>query len=289
MTIFGLSVFLHLYKIVRMDHYASIQKVIEHIVRNKLHDRSLAQIAAHMGISERRLERLFTQWAGVSPTQFGRYLSLQYAKEIIEHENTLQTAVRTGLSSAGRLHDLFIDIEAVTPGEYKSGGVGLHITYSFLQSLFGLCLIGSTRRGVCAVLFCDSEAEGLRDLRDRFPEATLEHATAALHAPVAEYLSGQIPTKKMRLHLRGTNFQVKVWEALLTIPEGKLRTYGTLAKSLGNPRSARAVGSAVGGNPIGYIIPCHRVLKATGEVGGYHWGADRKRTMLAYEALRKNV
>ena len=270
-----------------MDHYVSIEKVIDPIVRHKLHDRTLAQIAADMHVSERHLQRLFTQWAGVSATQFLRYLSLQHAKKLLRQGDTvLTTAVRSGLSSGGRLYDLFMDIEGVTPGQYKSGGTQLEISYAFTQSIFGLCIIGATEHGVCAVLFCATKEAGTTALQERFPHARLRKRTTSLHEPVIAYLQGIAPDTKIRLHLRGTNFQVKVWEALLSIPEGQLCTYGTLAQRIGHPKSARAVGTAIGENPIGYLIPCHRVLRASGELGGYHWGPQRKQTMLAYEALR---
>lgn len=241
-----------------------------------------------MGISKRHLERLFKAWAGISPKQFGQYMRLQYAKQVLKEVNTLQAATRSGLSSQGRLHDLFVTIEAMTPGEFKQQGAGLSIAYSFTQSPFGLCLIASTPRGICAVLFCNTKKEGTKDLRRRFPHAVFTETRQTLHGVVADFLAGIKPKRPITLHLHGTNFQVKVWEALLSTPEGTLTTYSALAQRIKKPNAARAVGTAIGENPIGYLIPCHRVLRASGEIGGYHWGIERKQTMIAFEALRKN-
>lgn len=273
-----------------MDQYTSIKQVIEHIIEHKLSARSLDEIAKSMGMSSGHLQKLFTKWVGISPKQFGRYLSLEYSKELLKQDrSTLETTVGAGLSSGGRLHDLFVDIEAMTPGEYQNHGDNLSIHYSSFPTRFGLCLVASTSRGICNILFCENEAEGLNDLTTRWPKARIEKKVEAAHTSVQEYFETMTPASKIKLHLAGTNFQIKVWEALLAIPEGGITSYGRIAKDIGYPEFSRAVGSAVGENPVGYLIPCHRVLKATGEISGYHWGVSRKRVMLAYEAMRKEL
>mgnify|MGYP001608754696 FL=1 len=270
-----------------MDHYTSIKAVVEHIVENKLSSRSLDEIAESMQMSPGHLQKLFTKWVGISPKQFGRYLSLEYAKELLrENQNSMQASIRSGLSSGGRLHDLFVDIEAMTPGQYQNQGENLTIRYSAFETKFGSCLVASTDRGICNILFF--EEDGVRELRARWPKANLIEETQPSHEQVRNYFSNIAPESKIKLHLAGTNFQIKVWEALLSIPEGNISTYGEIAKQLGHPDMSRAVGTAIGDNPVGYIIPCHRVLKSTGEISGYRWGVPRKRVMLAYEAMQRD-
>jgi len=271
-----------------MDHYASMEKVIAHIVERKLEAKPLEEIAASMGMSPGHLQKLFTRWVGISPKQFGRYLSLEYAKELLGEHGSLDTAVKAGLSSGGRLHDLFVDIEAMTPGEYRNQGASLALRYSTFPTRFGACLVASTGRGITNVLFSDSPEDAAQELRARWPKASLARKADPSHASVRKYLQGLAPQSKIKLHLRGTNFQIKVWEALLSIPEGSANTYGRVAERAGCPNSSRAVGAAIGENPVGYLIPCHRVLKSTGEISGYRWGVARKRAMLAYEAARRD-
>jgi AraC family transcriptional regulator of adaptative response/methylated-DNA-[protein]-cysteine methyltransferase len=270
------------------DRYEAVKSVIEHIVSHKLDSHPLEELAASLGVSSGHLQKVFTAWAGITPKQFGRYLSLQYAKDLLaENKSTLQASVETGLSSPGRLHDLFVDIEAMTPGDYQDGGADLVIEYSIFGTRFGLCLVASTPRGVCNILFADTEEELVSDLASRWPNATLVRERTVFHAEIESYFEGMTPASKIKLHLHGTNFQIKVWEALLAIPEGRIATYGDIARRLGDKNLARRVGGAVGENPIGYLIPCHRVLKSTGEISGYHWGVTRKRAMLGFEALRR--
>jgi AraC family transcriptional regulator of adaptative response/methylated-DNA-[protein]-cysteine methyltransferase len=269
-------------------HYQTVQVVIEHIVANRLHAQPLDEIAAALGMSPGRLQKVFVAWAGISPKQFGRYLSLQYSKELLAGKSgTLEASAKAGLSGTSRLHDLFVDIEAMTPGEFKAQGEGLSIRYSIFDTRFGDCLVASTDRGICAVLFGDSKDDVVADLHSRFPKAKIVRKADASHAAVRDYFAGIAPSSKIKLHLSGTNFQVKVWEALLSIPDGHISTYGEVARRMGDPKLSRAVGMAIGDNPIGYIIPCHRVLKSTGQISGYRWGVGRKRAMLGYEALRK--
>ena len=274
--------------VMKPDAYQTITSVIEHIIEHKLESRSLKEVAASFGVSPGHLQKIFTTWVGVSPKQFGRYLSLQYAKEKLATGcSTEDTTLKTKLSSSGRLHDLFVDIEAMTPGEFKDGTLAIY--YETFNSPFGICLVASTDKGICNILFADSKQAVTKELRSRWPHANLQNVKGlSLHKPVIDFISGINPKKKIKLHLRGTNFQLKVWEALLSIPEGQLSSYGEVASVACDRKMARAAGSAIGDNPIGYLIPCHRVLKSTGEISGYHWGVPRKRAMLTYEALRTN-
>lgn len=250
---------------------------------------SFEDMANSLNMSIARLQKVFVEWAGVGMKQFERYQSLQRSKELLkQNKSMLETSFRAGLSGSGRLHDLFVDIEAMTPGEYKKKGEGLLIKYSFFDTRFGICLVASTERGICNVLFCDSEKAGSSDLYRRWPKATLIKKQQPEHALIEKYFKGISPHSKIKLHLCGTNFQIKVWEALLSIPEGNVASYGDVAAQIGNKKMSRAVGTAIGSNPIGYIIPCHRVLKSTGEIGGYRWGVERKRAMLGWEAGRKS-
>ena len=263
-------------------------QIIERIVEHKLEQRPLEEIAAAAGMSPGHLQKLFTAWVGVSPKQFGRYLSLEYAKELLrDRHSSLATATKAGLSSGGRLHDLFVGVEAMTPGEYADGGRNLTLRHAAFPTPFGSCLAAATGKGIAAILFFDDEAEGIEDLRSRFPNAALEKGDSPFHAPVRDYFATLNPSKKIKLHLAGTNFQLKVWEALLSIPEGGASSYGRIAERIGLPAQSRAVGAAVGANPVGYLIPCHRVLKSTGQISGYRWGVARKRAMLAHEAARR--
>ncbi len=273
-----------------MNHYYTIKKAIEHLVAAHKHPVSFNELAKALHLSPGHLRTVFMDWAGISPKQFERYLTLEYAKTLLaEHKNSQQTTHLAGLSSGGRLHDLFIDIEAVTPGEYQTEGKNLTIYYSTFGTRFGQCLVASTEKGVCNILFFDQLADGIADLRSRWPKAGLLNRRQQAHTVIQNYFAGLQPTTKIKVYLHGTNFQIKVWEALLSIPEGAVTSYGEIAKHLGDRGLAQAVGGAVGENPIGYLIPCHRVLKSTGEISGYHWGIDRKRAMLLYEAAKKEV
>jgi AraC family transcriptional regulator of adaptative response/methylated-DNA-[protein]-cysteine methyltransferase len=214
---------------------------------------------------------------------------LQYSKELLaQNKTTTKTSAKAGLSSSGRLYDLFVDIEAMTPGEYQNQGEHLTLNYSLFETRFGLCLVASTPRGICNILFSDSEKALVADLNARWPKAKLISKKVAPHREIESYFKGITPKSNIKLHLYGTNFQLKVWEALLSIPEGSIATYGDIAKKIGNKKASRIVGGAIGSNPVGYLIPCHRVLKSTGEISGYRWGVERKRAMLGYEAVRKN-
>jgi AraC family transcriptional regulator of adaptative response/methylated-DNA-[protein]-cysteine methyltransferase len=267
-------------------HFNRIAEAIHFLRENFLRQPSLDEVAARVYCSPDHFQRVFTEWAGVSPKKFMQYLSLGYAKSLLRgHGTTLfDAAVETGLSGTGRLHDLFIHIEAMTPGEWKAGGM-LTIHSHFAETPFGNALVAATERGICHLAFVEDEATGLANLRTTFPAAIHSsgsniHTEAALRFFSRE--SQDLP--RLKMHLRGTSFQLKVWEALLKIPTGGLTTYGSLAASLGQPGAARAVGSAVGDNPVAFLIPCHRVIQRSGALGGYAWGPARKGAMLGWEA-----
>jgi AraC family transcriptional regulator, regulatory protein of adaptative response / methylated-DNA-[protein]-cysteine methyltransferase len=273
-----------------MNNYYIIAQAIEYLTLHQKENISLDQLAKYMGLSPAHLQKTFTAWAGVSPKQFQRFLSIQYAKEQLKNNTTYHTSLLTGLSSGGRLHDLFVDIIAMTPGEYKNYGQDLVIEYSIHDSNFGQYLIASTTKGICNVLFLDSLDNAQEVLQGRFKNAKIVNAFNLIHQPVIDFFDNKKNNKKIKLHLQGTNFQLQVWKALLTIPDGDITTYGTIAKTIreASPFASRAVGTAIGDNPVGYIIPCHRVLKSTGAISGYRWGVIRKQAILGYEASHKN-
>jgi AraC family transcriptional regulator of adaptative response/methylated-DNA-[protein]-cysteine methyltransferase len=239
------------------------------------------------------MQRLFTRWAGISPKRFSQALALEYAKDLLRtSRNLLDATWDAGLSSGGRLHDLFVHLEAVTPGEYRSGGAGLRINAGFHQTPFGEALLATTERGVCGLTFIDRDRDAaMRDLEARWPGASIVEKPRAT-APVARRVfraleirdpAGLVP---LSLLVRGTNFQVRVWNALLRIPIGSVASYEDVAAAAGAPRAVRAVGTALSRNPVAFLIPCHRVIRGTGAIGGYRWGLERKRAMLAWESGR---
>jgi AraC family transcriptional regulator, regulatory protein of adaptative response / methylated-DNA-[protein]-cysteine methyltransferase len=245
----------------------------------------LEELAINAGMSSSHFQKTFTEWAGVSPKQFQRYLTLEFAKiSLKKGQNNLKTSIDTGLTGTGRLHDLFVDIEAMTPREYGSGGENLTVSYSVQDSDFGRYLVASTEIGVCLVVFIDS-SNPLDLLRERFPKAKFISRQTDLQQPVIQYFAHTKPLTKIKLHLYGTNYQLQVWRALLSIPEGQITSYGKIATTLGDSSgiASRAVGTAVGKNPIACIIPCHRVLKSTGQISGYRWGVVRKQAILGKE------
>lgn len=267
------------------QHYQLMEQAIRYIEANVRRQPELEEIASAIGLSEYHFQRLFTAWAGISPKRFMQFLTKESAKELLNRsENLLDTTHQVGLSSLGRLHDLFVSTEAVTPGEYKSQGAGVSIHYGIHVTPFGKCLIATTERGICHLGFVDgSEGKSIDTLVEHWKQATMIEdfkTTAPLVNRI--FLNGQ-SDDKLKLHLRGTNFQIKVWEALLNIPTGTLTTYEHIAARIGNPRAVRAVGSAVGDNPVAYLIPCHRVIRKSGEFGNYLYGSARKKAILARE------
>ena len=268
-----------------LQHYKLIEQAIEYIEANVQHQPELEEIATAVGLSEYHFQRVFTRWAGISPKRFMQFLTKEHAKELLnESENLLDTTHRVGLSSLGRLHDLFVTTEAVTPGEYKSQGAGLNIHYGIHPTAFGKCLIATTERGICHLGFVDgSEGKAIDYLVDEWKQANMIEDYKTTAPLVTRIFSEGKPDTQLNLHLRGTNFQIKVWEALLNIPTGAVTTYEHIAQKIGNPRAVRAVGSAVGDNPIAYLIPCHRVIRKSGEFGNYMYGSARKKAILAKE------
>ena len=275
------------------QHYQLIEQAIQYIEANVQRQPELEEIASAIGLSEYHFQRLFTHWTGISPKRFMQFLTKEHAKELLDKsENLLETTHQVGLSSLGRLHELFVTTEAVTPGEYKTGGTGLTIRYGIHPSPFGKCLIAATERGICHLGFVQtSEGNAIDDLVSVWKAAKMIEdykATAPLVTRIFSGLDPQNtppgqPQQPLKLHLRGTNFQIKVWEALLTIPTGAVTTYEHIAAQIGNPNALRAVGTAVGHNPIAYLIPCHRVIRKSGEFGNYFYGSARKKVILARE------
>ena len=252
---------------------------------------TLTQIAAQAGLSDFHFQRLFSRWVGLSPKKYVQYLTLQRAKALLEGSRTvMDTAYAVGLSGSSRLHDLFVSIEALTPGEYRRRGAGVKIHYGFHDCAFGDCVVLQTQRGVCGLAFVgDKDREqALAALTRGWEQAELEHDPSSTAATVRRIFSAHsdsdsLQDEPIRLWLRGTGFQIKVWEALLKIPSGALTSYKDLADRIDCPHSARAVGNAVGANPIAYLIPCHRVIHRSGMIGGYRWGVGRKLAMLSRE------
>jgi len=269
------------------EDYLRIEQAIVYLENHYKEQPSLEEVAANIGLSGYHFQRLFTRWAGVSPKRFLQFLTKEGAKDLLDRsENLLDTTHQVGLSSLGRLHDLFVTTEAVSPGEYKSRGEGVTIQYGIHLTPFGKCLIGLTERGVCHLSFVQgSEGDAIDNLVRGWKEARMVEdyrATAALVGPIFG-LRFDTRIKPLTLHLRGTNFQLKVWEALLNIPAGAVTTYGGLAERIGQPAASRAVGTAVGHNPIAVLIPCHRVIRKAGEFGNYRYGTLRKKALLARE------
>lgn len=265
--------------------YGRIRDAIRYLVANAERQPELAELADALHLSESRLQRLFTRWAGVSPKRFLQHLTCEAAKARLGEQALLPLSHELGLSGGGRLHDLFVTLEAMTPGEYRNGGAGLAIEWSVEASRFGLVLVARTARGVCAAQFVADEMEAMAWLSRRWPKAALRYVPgggAAVAAAMFEPLraDGQTP---LALRVQGSNFQIQVWRALLSIPYGGFASYGQIAAAVGRPRAARAVGSAVGANPVAWLIPCHRVIRAEGALGEYRWGAERKVELIGWE------
>ncbi|HEY0245389.1 MAG TPA: methylated-DNA--[protein]-cysteine S-methyltransferase [Mucilaginibacter sp.] len=270
--------------------YNRIAEAIDYLKLNYKQQPTLEQAAEHVNLSPFHFQRMFKTWAGVTPKQFLQYLSVEHAKSILKDKQAslFDTAYETGLSGTGRLHDLFIKVEGMTPGEYKNGGEQLHINYSFAESAFGTIIVASTTKGICYMAFADNGYdEAFAELQQRFPNAAYNNFLDRIQQN-ALYIFTQDWSKlsEIKLHLKGTPFQLKVWETLLKVPMGGLTTYSSIAGDLQNPKAFRAVGSAVGDNPVAFLIPCHRVIKSTGEIGQYHWGSQRKNAMIGWEASK---
>lgn len=266
------------------EDYTRVEQAIRYLENNALRQPGLAEVAAHVGLSEYHFQRLFTRWAGISPKRFLQFLTKENAKALLARTSVLNATYEAGLSSPGRLHDLLVQTEAVTPGEYRSGGAGVDIAYGFHPTPFGECLLAVTGRGICFLGFVESgHSSALEELRLNWPNAALTESPART-APLVEKIFSPQPGSTLTLHLNGTNFQIKVWEALLRLPPESVTTYQGLARQIGAPGAARAVGNAVRRNPVAYLIPCHRVLRQVGKFGQYRYGSARKKAILLYEA-----
>lgn len=266
--------------------YNRIAQVIRYINANFKQQPSLEELAGQVHLSPYHFQRLFKQWAGTTPKKFLQYISLNHAKRMLKNEQAtlFDTSYDTGLSGTARLHDLFVNFEGMTPAEFKNGGTKLHISYNFYPSPFGDLLIASTSKGICHMAFYTDKDQAIAALKNTFPKATYDVKTDGNQKSALQFFNhNNTELASIKLHLRGTDFQIKVWEALLKIPFGELSTYGKLAKQIGNPKASRAVGTAIGSNPVAFLIPCHRVIQATGAIGGYKWETSRKTAIIGWE------
>jgi AraC family transcriptional regulator of adaptative response/methylated-DNA-[protein]-cysteine methyltransferase len=271
--------------------YQRVEKVIAFLTTHAWEQPDLSQAARAAHLSEYHFQRVFTRWAGISPKRFLQFLTVEHAKQqLLNSKAVLDVTLDSGLSSPGRLHDLFVSAEAVTPGEFKTRGAGIEISYGFHPSRFGTCLLGVTRRGVCWLSFLNNgnKRVAVRELKAHWSGADVCEQPKVTELLAAQIFSG-IGTESHRplgLLLMGTNFQIKVWQALLRIPAGSVTTYQAVGATIGARKATRAIGGAVGQNTIAYLIPCHRVIRQSGLLGGYRWGEERKRAILGWEAAR---
>ena len=268
-------------------NYNRIAEAIEYIKTNFKKQPNLEDVAKQVHLSPFHFQRLFREWAGTTPKKFLQYISIEHSKKLLtDNQATLfDTAFETGLSGTGRLHDLFINIEGMTPAEYKNGGKNLHINFSFAESPFGNLIVASTPKGVCYMAFNDNEEKALEELKAKFPNATFQRKLDLIQQnALFIFQNDWNKLHQIKLHLKGTDFQVKVWETLLKIPMGQLSTYGSIADKIGNPNASRAVGTAIGNNPVAFLIPCHRVIQSNGNIGGYMWGNTRKTAIIGWES-----
>lgn len=272
-----------------LEDYGKICDVIAHVSENWRDQPSLETLAARVKLTPDQLQRLFTRWAGLTPKAFLQALTLDNAKRMLEQSaSILDTSLDVGLSGPGRLHDLFVTHEGMSPGNYKNRGAGLSISYGYHPSPFGLALVMASPYGLCGLAFCDAggEVAALADMTRRWPNAQYAE-DSAVTAPFAAHLFADRnfrPNQPLRITFIGTDFEIRVWETLLKIPVGQATTYGDIAASVGSPKAARAVGAAVGKNPLSFVVPCHRVLGKSGALTGYHWGLTRKKAILGWEA-----
>ena len=280
------------YQQLSMD-YLRVEQAILFLEKNFRSQPDLKEIAGSVGLSEYHFQRLFTRWAGISPKRFLQFLAVNYAKQLLgEAKSVLDVTYETGLSSPGRLHDLFVTHEAVTPGEFKQNGAGLSIAYGLHPTPFGECLLAVTERGICGLSFAPDQNrdKALVSLKSHWPQAQF-YADAARTRPLAEQIfsidTQQYGEPPLNLYLKGTNFQIKVWQALLKIPPGMVVSYNDVAVRIGQPGAGRAIGRATAQNPIGFLIPCHRVIRKVGQFGDYRWGSARKKAILGWEASRR--
>ena len=266
-----------------------ITAAIDYITHNFKAQPGLEEIASAVHLSPFHFQRLFSDWAGTSPKKFLQFTTLEYAKHLLKdnHASLAETVDNTGLSGTSRLHDLFVSIEGMTPVEYKQGGKNLRINYSFASGPFGKMLIASTAKGICRISFIKDEGSALCELQVNFPNATLNQLIEPIHQEVLQLFNPEWKNvAQIKLHLKGTPFQLQVWRALLKIPFGGLSSYGKIAMQIEKPNASRAVGTAIGSNPVAYLIPCHRVIQASGIIGGYMWGSSRKTAIIGWEGVK---
>ncbi|MCB0191754.1 MAG: methylated-DNA--[protein]-cysteine S-methyltransferase [Anaerolineae bacterium] len=272
-----------------VEDYARVEQAILFLQQNFQRQPSLKEVADAIGLSEYHFQRLFSRWAGISPKRFLQFLTVEHAKCLLtQSKSVLDVSYEAGLSGPGRLHDLFVTCEAITPGDYKRRGSGVEIRYGFHPSPFGECLLAVTERGVCALDFTSvgGREAALAALRANWGQGNLVE-DSTITQPFADQIFDPVQDQQaLPLVLKGTNFQIKVWQALLKIPSGAVVSYADIASTIGQPKASRAVGNAVSKNPIGYVIPCHRVIRKAGNIGDYHWGAARKQAMLGWESSR---
>lgn len=270
-------------------NYKRIAKAIDFIRENFKEQPTLNEVAETVHLSPYHFQRLFTEWAGVSPKKFMQYISVEYAKQLLKEKRAtlFDTAQETGFSGTSRLHDLFINIEGMTPGEFKNGGENLTINYSFAESPFGPLLVASTPKGICHMSFIHDETIAFKGLKSRFPKAQYRQILDKNQQDgLFIFQHDWAKLDQIKLHLNGTPFQLKVWETLLKIPMGNLSTYGSIAQKINQPKASRAVGTAIGSNPVAFLIPCHRVIQSSGQLGGYMWGPTRKSAIIGWEAAQ---
>jgi len=273
-------------------NYNRIADAIDYIKANFKAQPNLDEVAQKVHLSPFHFQRLFTDWAGTSPKKFLQYISVEHAKKIL-HENSQATlsdaAFDTGLSGTSRLHDLFINIEGMTPAEYKNGGKNLDINFSFAESPFGNIIVASTNKGICFMAFAEDADTGFHDLKNKFPNASFSRKLDLVQQnALFIFQNDWSKLSEIKLHLKGTDFQLKVWETLLKIPMGQLSTYGSIAQQIEKPNASRAVGTAIGSNPVAFLIPCHRVIQSSGTFGGYMWGNTRKTAIIGWEGVQAN-
>ncbi|MFH6947085.1 bifunctional helix-turn-helix domain-containing protein/methylated-DNA--[protein]-cysteine S-methyltransferase [Flavobacterium sp. FlaQc-51] len=273
-------------------NYNRIADAIDYIKVNFKEQPNLDEVAEKVHLSPFHFQRLFTEWAGTSPKKFLQYISVEHAKKILKennHATLFDAAYDTGLSGTSRLHDLFVNIEGMTPAEYKNGGKNLEINFSFAESPFGNIIVASTNKGVCFMAFAENEETGFQDLKNKFPNAGFSRKLdLAQQNALFIFQNDWSKLSEIKLHLKGTDFQLKVWETLLKIPMGQLSTYGSIAQQIEKPNASRAVGTAIGSNPVAFLIPCHRVIQSSGTFGGYMWGNTRKTAIIGWEGAQIN-
>lgn len=273
-------------------NYNRIAEAIGYIGQHFKEQPHLDEVAEKVHLSPFHFQRLFKEWAGVSPKKFLQYISIEHAKKVLKEKDAtlFDAAYETGLSGTGRLHDLFVKIEGMTPGEFKNGGENLAINYSYAESPFGHMIVASTSKGICYMAFAEDEQTAFNDLKKHFPNAGFRQVVDLVQQnALFVFTQDWSRIQQVKLHLKGTDFQLKVWEALLKIPAGQLSTYGTIAEQINSPNASRAVGTAVGSNPVAFLIPCHRVIRSSGVFGEYMWGATRKTAIIGWEAAQTEI